>query len=320
MIAAGTVTCDRALVADEKFGFGIGAEGEGDARLARVGTRIRNLVAAVSEEDHSSLRGDELEEFLADAASLQDNYNSMLRTLAQNADLIRYRQGSQAERNKVEQLVNQLSDTGLKIFGPTVDQLVFCAQTIQQASGDAADMLSELGDPTEFIADAYLRVMAGAGDAADVIHHEIGWAKNCQSIVLSFGDERERVLLPGDMQFAEPGIPQIEGFVRQLRRDIAGGRPYVFAKLPHHTSHNGTNEELLSEWGWPPLLGHSGGYNDPKHPFPDTLNLLKRVVREHAFTYARTDHNGRVTVDSAGRQIHGEKRALERFYAKHCAR
>jgi beta-lactamase superfamily II metal-dependent hydrolase len=313
LIANGTVTCDRALVADEKFGFGIDAEGNGDVRLARVGARIRNVLAALGEEDHSNLRGDELEEFLADAASLQDNYNSMLRTLEQHCHLIRYRQGTPVERNKVAQLVNQLSDTGLKIFGPTADQLVLCAQTIQRVSGDAADMLSDMGDPTESIGEAYLRIMTSDSDAADVIHHEIGWAKNCQSIVLSFGNEGERVLLPGDMQFAEPGIPEIDQFVRQLRRDVMGGGPYVFAKLPHHTSHNGTNEVLLNEWGWPPLLGHSGGFNDPTHPFPDTLNLLKRLRREHQFTYARTDRNGRITVEPADKSIHGEKGRLNNF-------
>jgi beta-lactamase superfamily II metal-dependent hydrolase len=312
LVAKNIISCDRALVADEKLGFGLNVEGEGDARLSGVGSKIRSLVAALSEEDHSSLRGDELDEFLADAASLQDNYTTMLQTLARNADLVRYRQGTPADRAAVASLTGAMSATGMEIFGPTADQLVHCAQTIQGNSGDAADMLADMGDPSESLAEAYLRIMASSADAAS-FDRKIGWAKNCQSIVMAFGGPGERVLLPGDMQFAEPGIPDIATFVQQLRRDVAAGGPYVFAKTPHHTSHNGTNEELLGEWGWPPLLGHSGGYNDPDHPYPETLDLLKSLKRSHSFTYARTDHNGRVTVEPAAQTISGEKSRLNDF-------
>jgi Metallo-beta-lactamase superfamily len=311
LVANDIVSCDRALVADEKLGFGLDVAGESDARLSGTGSRIRNLVAALSEEDHSNLRGDELDEFLADAASLQDNYTAMLQTLSRNADLVRYR-GTDADRAAVAGLVAAMGGTGMTIFGPTADQLVHCAQTIQGASGDAADMLADIGDRPESLAETYQRIMASSADAP-LFDRKIGFAKNCQSIVMAFGDPGERVLLPGDMQFAEPGIPAIEDFVRQLRRDVAAGGPYVFAKTPHHTSHNGINAELLGEWGWPPLLGHSGGFNDPDHPFPDTLDLLKNLRRSHPFTYARTDHNGRVTVDPAAQTISGEKPRLNDF-------
>jgi beta-lactamase superfamily II metal-dependent hydrolase len=313
LIANNIVTCDRALVADEKLGFGLDVEGEGDARLSKIGPKVRNLVAALSEEDHSNLRGDELEEFLSDAATLQDNYTNMLRTLGRNVDVVRYRQGTASERNAVARLVAEMADTGLKIFGPTADQLVHCAETIQRVSGDAADMVADMGDPSESLAEAYRRVMASSDDGADAIQHAVGWAKNCQSIVLSFGQPGERALLPGDMQFAEPGIREIEDLVRQLRSDVAADAPYVFAKMPHHTSHNGINEEILGEWQWPPLLGHSGGYNDPTHPDPATLGRLKGFARQHEFTYARTDHNGRLTVEPTRQEINGERGRLNDF-------
>ena len=51
--------------------------------------------------------------------------------------------------------------------------------------------------------------MSGSGDAAS-FDRKIGFAKNCQSIVLAFGEADQRVLLPGDMQFAEPGITAID--------------------------------------------------------------------------------------------------------------
>ena len=119
-------------------------EGEGDERLSKTGTKIRTLIAALSEEDHSNLRGDELDEFLADAASLQDNYRTMLQMLAQNSELVRYRQGTPEERAGVARLVDAMRDTGMKILGPTADQLVHCAETIQNAAGDAADFLADM--------------------------------------------------------------------------------------------------------------------------------------------------------------------------------
>jgi beta-lactamase superfamily II metal-dependent hydrolase len=313
LVANGIITCDRALVADEKLGFGIDDQGEGDSRLGAVGPRVRNLVAALSEEDHADLRGAELEEFLADAASLQDNYNSMLRTLDRNADVVRYRQGTARDRSAVQAIVDDMSSSGLAVFGPTAAQLVHCAEVIQRASGDAADLVADTGDASESLADIYLRIMRGADDAADAIHHEIGWAKNCQSIVMAFGPPGERILLPGDMQFAEPGIPPIEDSVAELRRTTAAEGPYVFVKTPHHTSHNGIDSKLLEEWGWPPLVGHSGGFNDPTHPDPKTLQLLKSLSRQHDFTYVRTDHNGLVTVEPSQRKIIGERNRVNDF-------
>lgn len=311
LVAQGTITCDRALVADEKLGFGLDADGGSDARLTRVGARVRNLVAAMTEEDHSTLRGAELEEFLADAVLLQDSYSDMLQRLDRDTDVIRYRMGTAAEKRTVSDLVADMHETGLKIIGPTANQLVHCAEVLQRESGDAADWLADTSDASETLAEAYLRAMTNAAGAD--FSHEPGWAKNCQSIVLSFGDPDERILLPGDMQFAEPGIPAIENFVERLRADVAAGGPYVFVKMPHHTSHNGVNEDVLKEWGWPPLLGHSGGYNDPKHPYPETLELLKRLKRQHQFTYARTDRNGLITVEPARKDMEGEHSRLDDF-------
>ena len=314
LVAGNIVTCDRALVADESLGFGLEDGGEGDARVRRVGTRIRSLLAALSEEDHSNLRGDDLAEFLADAASLQDNYSQMLRTLDRNADLVRYRQGTASERAEVAGIVSAMGSTGMQLFGPTAEQLLECSKVIQSASGDGADFLGEMSDPAESLPQAYLRIMGSvAADSAPTFNRKIGWAKNCQSIVLAFGDAGERILLPGDMQFAQPGIPKIEASVRALRQDVGARGPYVFAKTPHHTSHNGLDEDLLAELGWPPLLGHSGGFNDPTHPDPDTLDLLKGLRRTHPFDYGRTDHNGRVTVEPKSKDISVEKQRLNDF-------
>jgi hypothetical protein len=81
---------------------------------------------------------------------------------------------------------------------------------------------------------------------------------------------------------------------------VAAHGPYAFVKMPHHSSDNGTNADLLASYGWPQLLGHSGCFNDPRHPNPDTLNLLKSLARSHTFAYGRTDRNGMLTVDPCG--------------------
>ncbi|WP_197031508.1 MBL fold metallo-hydrolase [Mesorhizobium ciceri] len=303
LIAEGIVTCDRALVADEKLGFGIDDQGGSDARVTAAPERIRRLVAALSEEDHSNLRGPALEEFLSDSALLQDGYDAMLVKLARNADITRYR-----GLNGLDPLINAMSPSGMQILGPTTDQLVHCAETIQRVSGDAVDLLADFADANESAAETYLRLMASESDAADEVSHEIGWAKNCQSIILTFGSEDTRILLPGDMQFAEPGIAEIDRFVHELRDSVKRAGPFVFAKLPHHTSHNGINQDILTEWQWPPLLGHSGGFNDPKHPDASTLDLLKRLARQHDFQYGRTDRNGLVTIYPAQNKMEGQGR------------
>jgi len=110
LVADGTITCDRALVADEKLGFGLDVNGGEDARFAGASVQKRALVAALTEEDHSSLRGAELDAFLADAANLQDNYDAMLKTLEDaGTRLVRYRQGTPAEQTKLSDLFPSLA-------------------------------------------------------------------------------------------------------------------------------------------------------------------------------------------------------------------
>jgi beta-lactamase superfamily II metal-dependent hydrolase len=307
LVADKTITCDRALVADEKLGFGLDINGGTDARVANASPQAQALVAALTEEDHSSLRGDALDAFLADAASLQGNYNVMLKTLEDaGTRVVRYRQGTAAEKSQVAQIVSDMSGTGLVIFGPTSQQLAKCAEVLQHAGGTATDMLANVADATASVADLYLQLMANRG-ALDAVQGEPGAAKNCQSIVLAFGPAGQRVLLPGDMQFAKPQITAIAGDVTNLVQDVTAHAPYAFVKMPHHSSDNGTNEALLKAYGWPQLLGHSGGINDATHPDPDTLTLLKSLASSHSFVYARTDRNGMLTVDPSGGTASGFK-------------
>ena len=118
---------------------------------------------------------------------------------------------------------------------------------------------------------------------------------NCQSITLAFGPANARVLLAGDMQFAEPGVTGANAEVAKLRAKVKAAGPYRLYKTTHHTSHNGQNAQLLDDFGKPPLIVHTGGRKDPSHPFPATLKMLKQ--RKADIFFARTDRNGRITVE-----------------------
>jgi hypothetical protein len=73
LLADGLITCDWALVSDERLGFGLDASGQGDAAVAQADPKIQVVIAAMSEEDQSDLNGDALAQFISDAATLQSN-------------------------------------------------------------------------------------------------------------------------------------------------------------------------------------------------------------------------------------------------------
>src|SRR5947208_901924 len=82
LLADGDLTVDTALVADETLGFaqsGSDATRPTDARAAAPGPRA--LLVALQEESRADMSDAELREFLADAATLEDNYVAMLRAL-----------------------------------------------------------------------------------------------------------------------------------------------------------------------------------------------------------------------------------------------
>ena len=74
--------------------------------------------------------------------------------------------------------------------------------------------------------------------------------------------------------------------------------PFAFAKLPHHGSDNAFDETLLAEWDETPLYAISGGTDDPTHPDPLVLELLK--ANRSRLRWARTDHNGLISLRLSG--------------------
>src|SRR5262249_27555855 len=132
LVESGVLNIGHALVADEQLGFGhIDDEGPTEASDA-----VGRLAAALREEDHSNLPGAELDEFLADAATLEDKYGEMLRQLRKGGTtIVRY------GRNAHTPIETAFKDFGLKILGPTRNHLEICARAISKFTDVAADLI-----------------------------------------------------------------------------------------------------------------------------------------------------------------------------------
>ena len=286
MVEAGVLTCKWALVADEKLGFGRSADDAPD-----VPSSLAPVIAALREEDHSTIKDDqELEQFLADVATLEDRYKRMLNRLRQNGTKIR-RYG----RDSIKDLLAEFEAVGMQVMGPEKDHLVICAEAIARFTEDAivtiSNIVSDLGPQNDAAMYRYL-VDRPISDAVD--RPGKGAALNDQSIVLLFEVAGRKFLLTGDMQFAKPEINGLDPFMRALRQKIKQSAPFDFVKLAHHASYNGFDEMVFQETQpGTSNFAMSGGI-DPGHPDPGVLSLLKS--KGAALTFARTDRNGLIYI------------------------
>lgn len=286
LISNNVITADFALLTDPKLGFGRTADE--DAPAADSMSSADRLAALLREEDASFLNDAELEEFIDAAVKVETRYARFIDDLKAAQSKIVIYQGQPLEGA----LAKRLKPTGAQLLGPSLEQLLLCSEQISTTNKDAQDLVADRAvDSTEDLIALYRAV---ALDDRGRIGNPRGNGMNCQSITLAFGRPGERVLLAGDMQFTEPGVRNAEDEVAKLRATVAAAGPYKLFKTTHHTSHNGQDDELLDALGRPPILVHSGGVRDPSHPYPATLKMLAR--RPDDFLFARTDHNGLVTV------------------------
>jgi beta-lactamase superfamily II metal-dependent hydrolase len=284
MVDQGLLKVKWALVSDEKLGFGR-TQGESAPDSP---SQTDKLAAALREEDYSHLSDDLLNAFIQDAATLEQKYIDMIAAMTRaRTKVVRF------GRDKTDALEKAFAETGLKILGPSTDQVLVCAKAIASYSKRAPDFLSDAaGDLT----DAYRRAVAAsdAGEPGAEDRPGKGAAVNDQSVVLMIGQPGAQVLLTGDQQFAAPEIRGIQPFVTRLRDAVKAAGPYQFIKLAHHGSYNGLDESVLAEWADTHRLASSGGSDDASHPEPGVLRLLSGV---DGLKYARTDRNGRLGVN-----------------------
>jgi beta-lactamase superfamily II metal-dependent hydrolase len=284
LFSNGIIRPKYALLTDPKLGFG--RTKEDDATVLDAADPGVRLAALLREEDASDLNDGQLREFMDAAVKVEPRYASFVKKLkAAGVKVMPYL--GQALPAELTQL---LAPTGISLLGPSQEQLLFCAEQIATTNKDA----EEAADSSVLRADAdilelYRSILRADADAA---RNPRGNGMNCQSITFAFGPPEARVLLAGDMQFAEPGVKGVAPEMAKLRERVVAAGPYKLFKTTHHTSHNGQDEEFLESIGNPELIVHSGGLHDSAHPFPAVLQMLKG---QHIL-FARTDRNGGITV------------------------
>lgn len=275
-----------ALLTDPKWGFG--RTPDEDVQFADSNHPGLMLEAALREENASDLDDDELAAFIDAATGVESRYAAFIdRLRRQDVEITLYRGQPLPQR-----LARALAPTGLTLLGPSEDQLIFCAEQIAATNREARDAADRQAlDSSDDVAGLY-RVIVGTSGPSDA-RNPRGSGMNCQSITLAFGPPGERVLLAGDMQFAEPGVAGADKEVEKLRAAVVAEGPYKVFKTTHHTSHNGQDRALLADLGHPSIVVHSGGLRDESHPYPAVLGMLER---EDGICFARTDRNGLITV------------------------
>lgn len=272
-----------ALLTDPKLGFG---------RTAAEATPVADsgpapvLAALLREEDVSDLDDADLQSFIDAVATIESRYATFVKALGDGGVDVSVHHGGPLK----PELAALLAPTGITLLGPTEAQLLFCARQISTTNAEAEDaVVAGAVRDSGGIADAYRLLLA---QDSDVARNARGNGMNCQSITFAFGPAGARVLLAGDMQFAEPGVDGMDGEIKALRQAVVAAGPYVLYKTTHHSSHNGQDDAFLDALGSPPLIVHSGGLRDESHPYPGVLKMLKA---RSGIRFARTDHNGAIT-------------------------
>lgn len=301
MVARGLIAPKMALVADENAGYGLPANSDFFDALP---SDQAELVAALQEEPLAPSASDaEIARFLTDSAGQRKRYLAMIEAMeAAGATVVRYR-GRTAE---IDALENRFEALGLRILGPSDLQIVLCAEALAGFNADAARAADALLATDSSIVSAYRTLTQGHG-ARDVLLPDSvlsfldregpGAAKNNQSIVISVGTGRNRMLLTGDMQFAKAEVSGLQGEMDTLLADVAAAGPYCFVKIPHHASYNAFDEPILAAFGATRAFGISTGRKGEAHPNARVLRMLKKA--DPALAWARTDRNGRFKVTAS---------------------
>ncbi|SOD24101.1 Metallo-beta-lactamase superfamily protein [Variovorax sp. YR752] len=291
LVSNDVIVPEWAFITDPQMGFG--RDSQDAIPHDALSDPSQRLVAALREEDASGLSDGELRDFIDAAASVESRYADFIAHLKEKRTKIVLNIGEKLPA----ELLRLLRPTGFTFLGPTQEQLLLCWNQIAKTNKDAKDA-----------ADALLRADATLDEVSlyrEIVSHDPkfddstdsggrGNGMNCQSITLAFGPKNERVLLAGDMQFAEPGVKGADDEMARLRESVVRAGPYKVFKTTHHTSHNGQDDDFLTKLGDPPIIVHSGGINDPSHPYPSVLELLKG--RRSTIKFARTDRNGHIIV------------------------
>lgn len=283
LIEGNLIAADYALVADPDLGW---PDRQDDAPEAPA--RARRLTAALREESMAAETDDaEIWRFLLDVERLEESYRRMLRTLTERGTrLARY--GNPADNALRTEIENRFrTRAGMTVLGPSPNHLSIATEYLRRIGRDSLTRATDAlrSDAAHGVNDAELyRTLAARPDQPGP-----GAALNDQSIVLLFERGATKVLLTGDMQFAAPEVPNLNGEMRTLREMIAARAPYALVKIAHHGSYNALDENVLAELGDTRRFVISTG-RAAGHPNNGVLALLNRNRRR--VDWYRNDRNG----------------------------
>lgn len=288
LVANGTVTTKWALLADPRMGFGVPLDQTFPITAA---TSHERVATALNEEPlPDSASNDEVQALIDAAATLQERYAKVVEDLRDSGtEVIRY------GRDPHYLLEREFESIGLKVLGPTVEQILICAHRIECERRRKIDAAAEVSDASDEV--ALYRALVRRDHTDDDFWEDgsVGSALNNQSIIMKIGRAEKAVLLTGDMQFASPGMGGLQQLMSILRQSIVNAGPYAFVRLSHHGAANGTDAALLDSLPETTCYGISTGAGDAGHPAKAVLGLLQ--IRSKRIEWARTDRNGRVTLD-----------------------
>ncbi len=288
LVKDGTITADWALVTDPDFGWGK-VPGAPDAK---VDPRTAQVLAGLREEEFRPGPDRSLEQFLADAASLEKDYRGMLAALTKaKTKVVRYGRDDHAK------LVKALAAKGvtMRIVGPSLDALAHTTELLAKQLGGLQDGLEDATKvDAELTAAELFELVLTQVDAKSRAGHLV----NAMSLVTYFECAGKKLLLTGDMQLAAPGGDKAhKDHVGALRDRIEKLGPFDFAKLAHHGSDNGLNADILDEMS-PSIVGICAGEHSEKHPSRPVLELLSK--NKGNLKWLRTDHAGGCLIDLTG--------------------
>jgi beta-lactamase superfamily II metal-dependent hydrolase len=291
LVTAGDLKCRWALLADPRLGYGITADSDEPPTAAEMTARDK-LWLALREEPLFGGSDEEIAAFIEDSAEEYEKYVKFVNRLKDDlgTKCVEYRGLTDADSPGLSALLAEFSSTGMKIYGPTFDQLATCALRLVGRSDELIE--DATADGPGSLVEAYRNAL-DIFSSLDADGGEDGAAVNCQSLVLRFGSDAQKVLLTADMQFQFPDVGDATPHVKALLEKVNGDAPFTWVKLSHHGATNGQSKAILTTWG-AKLLTVSTGSHSSKHPTEPTLKALEELEPE-GFKWSRVDMNGRCT-------------------------
>src|SRR5262249_2147982 len=147
-----------------------------DAAAQDAASPRARLTALLREEDASDLSDDQLRDFIDAVATVESRYAAFVKDLeTRGVEGIPYRGQALPQA-----LASRLAATKIQLLGPSLDQLVFCAEQIATTNKEAEDAADAAGARDDADIASLYRSIARAD--ADALRNPRGSGMNCQSI------------------------------------------------------------------------------------------------------------------------------------------